>query len=287
MHNSGHAECLFRPPSNETFERPTNLPARCLLKLVTERHGSTLVLTISDPKTRNTLSAQAIAAGIEALGAAESKSDLRAIVLRGAGEHFCAGGNIHGLVERRAAGRDAQRQMLEHLHQFIEAIRAYPKPVIAAVEGAAAGAGFSLALACDLVVAAADARFVMSHAKLGLSPDGGGTWSLAHGLPRALALRMIWLAESVSAETLHGFGLVTAVCARGAATTEALALADRLSTLAPNAVASAKELVDRAAAATLAEHLRHERDHFIDNLFHGNGEEGLQAFLAKRAPRFG
>lgn len=255
-------------------------------ELVTQRHDSTLVLTISDPPTRNTLSAQVIAAGIEALGAAESNADVRAVVLRGAGAHFCAGGNIFGLVERRVAGRDAQRQMLEHLHHFVESIRAYPKPVIAAVEGAAAGAGFSLALACDLIVAATDARFVMSHAKLGLSPDGGGTWSLARSLPRALALRMIWLAEPVSAEALHGHGLVATLCAPGEAMSGALALASRLAALAPNAVASAKELVDRARGATLAEHLRSERDHFVENLFHGNGNEGLQAFLGKRAPRF-
>lgn len=255
-------------------------------ELLTERRGSTLVLTISDPQTRNTLSAQVIAAGIEALGAAESNRDVRAIVLRGRGEHFCAGGNINGLVERRAAGRDAQRQMLEHLHHLVETIRAYPKPVIAAVEGVAAGAGFSLALACDLVVAAADARFVMSHAKLGLSPDAGGTWSLARSLPRALALRTIWLAEPLSAETLHAHGLVTSLSPKGAALTDALALADRLAALAPNAVASAKELLDRADGALLGEHLGHERDHFLDNLFHSNGEEGLQAFLAKRAPRF-
>ena len=255
-------------------------------ELVTERHGSTLVLTISDPPTRNTLSAQVIAAGIEALGAAESNAAIRAIVLRGAGEHFCAGGNINGLVERRADGRDAQRQMLEHLRHLVESIRAYPKPVIAAVEGAAAGAGFSLALACDLIVAATDARFVMSHAKLGLSPDGGGTWSLARNLPRALALRLIWLADPITAEALHGYGLVTTVCPRGDAMPEALALAERLATLAPNAVASAKELVDRAGGALLAEHLRTERDHFVDNLFHDNGHEGLQAFLGKRAPRF-
>ena len=134
-------------------------------ELLTERRGTTLVLTISDPPTRNTLSAQVIAAGIEALGVAEADPEVRCVVLQGAGGHFCAGGNVQGLVERRAAGEAAQRRMLDHLHHWIETMASYPKPIVAAVEGAAAGAGFSLALACDLVVAASDARFVMSHAQ--------------------------------------------------------------------------------------------------------------------------
>ena len=106
-------------------------------ELLTERRGATLVLTISDVASRNTLSAQVIAAGIEALDASEANRDIRTVVLQGDGGHFCAGGNVQGLVERRAAGEAAQRRMLEHLHQWIEAIAAYPKPVIAAVEGAA------------------------------------------------------------------------------------------------------------------------------------------------------
>lgn len=255
-------------------------------ELVTERRGTTLVLTISDPPTRNTLSAQVVAAGIEALGACESNDEVRAVVLRGEGAHFCAGGNLQGLRERRAAGRDAQRRMLEQLHDLIAAIRAYPKPVIAAVEGAAAGAGFSLALACDLIVAAADARFLMSYAKVGLSPDGGATWSLVRALPRALAQQLVWLAEPVSAQTLHGHGVVGAVMPSGHAFDEAIRLAERLAEMAPNAVASAKELIEQAAGRTLAEQLAAERDHFIDNLFHANGEEGMRAFFAKRAPRF-
>ncbi|MEP7301061.1 MAG: enoyl-CoA hydratase [Caldimonas sp.] len=255
-------------------------------ELVTERRGATLVLTLSDPPTRNTLSTQAIAAGIEALGASESRDEIRAVILRGEGAHFCAGGNLQGLLERRAAGRDGQRRMLEHLHHLVAAIRAYPKPVIAAVEGAAAGAGFSLALACDLIVAAADARFVMSYGKVGLSPDGGATWSLARALPRALAQQMIWLAEPVSAQALHGHGVVASVVPAGSALDEALRLAGQLATLAPNAVASAKELLEQASGRSLADQLGAERDHFLDNLFHENGAEGLRAFFEKRAPRF-
>ena len=255
-------------------------------ELLPERRGTTLVLTISDPATRNTLSAQVIAAGIEALGVSEANDEIRAVVLRGDGAHFCAGGNLNGLVERRQTGPDAQRRMLEHLHHWIEAIRAYPKPVLAAVEGAAAGAGFSIALACDLIVAAEDARFTMSYGKLGLTPDGGATWSLVHALPRAFAQRLLWLAEPVTASMLHGHGVVTAVTAPGSALAEALALTDRLAAMAPNAIACAKELLEQAPRRTLDEQLAVERDQFIDKLFHANGAEGLAAFLEKRAPRF-
>ena len=255
-------------------------------ELLTERRGTTLVLTISDPGSRNTLSAQVIAAGIEALGVSESSRDVRAVVLQGNGAHFCAGGNVQGLVERRAAGEAAQRTMLDHLHHWIEAIAACLKPVIAAVEGAAAGAGFSLALACDLIVAAEDARFVMSHAKLGLSPDGGATARLAGALPLSLVKRWLWLAEPVSAATLLQHGLVTAVAKPGQALDEALALADRLASMASGAIASAKELVAQAPGRSLVDQLGAERDHFLANLFGADGGEGLRAFVEKRAPRF-
>src|SRR3982750_715839 len=255
-------------------------------ELLTEGRGTTLVLTISDPPTRNTLSAQVIAAGIEALGVAESDPEVRCVVLQGAGGHFCAGGNVQGLIERRAAGPAAQRRMLEHLHHWIETMASYPKPIVAAVEGAAAGAGFSLALACDLVVAASDARFIVSHAKLGISPDGGVTARLAERLPPALVKQMIWLAEPVAATTLHQHGLVALVSLPGGALADALILAERLAPLAPGAVASVKELVAQAPRRSLAEQLGAERDHVLATLFSADGAEGLQAFVEKRAPRF-
>jgi hypothetical protein len=125
----------------------------------------------------------------------------------------------------------------------------YPKPIVAAVEGAAAGAGFALALACDSLVAASDARFVMSHAKLGLSPDGGATARLAEALPPALVKRLLWLAEPVSSATLSEHGLVAIVSLPGSALADALILADRLAALAPGAVASVKELVAQRRGA--------------------------------------
>ncbi|MEW6705512.1 MAG: oxepin-CoA hydrolase, alternative type [Pseudomonadota bacterium] len=255
-------------------------------ELLTQRHGATLVLTLSDPATRNTLSPQASAAGIEALNVAESSEEIRCVVLRGDGAHFCSGGNLQRLAHTRTVGPDAQRQSIEHFHGFVEALRTFPKPVIAAVEGYAAGGGFSLALACDLIVAAEDAKFVMSYAKVGLSPDGGGSWHLAQALPRALALQLVWLAEPLTAQQLQAHGLVNQVVEAGQAEAAALRLAQRLAAMAPNAVASAKELLNLAPQRPLREHLDAEREHFVANLFSPNGEEGLQAFFDKRPPRF-
>ena len=255
-------------------------------ELLTERVGAVLVLTLSDPATRNTLSKQAIVAGIEALNVSESDPAIRSVVLRGDGEHFCAGGNLHGLLERRRSGPEAQVEMLELLNQFVEALRAFPKPVIAAVEGAAAGAGFALALACDLLVAADDARFVLSYARIGLTPDAGASWHLARALPRALMQRLVWLAEPVTAQQLLQWGLAARVADKGRAYAESLALAGQLADMAPNAIASAKELLQHASVATLNEQLAMERDHFVANLFHANGDEGLNAFLEKRTPQF-
>jgi enoyl-CoA hydratase/carnithine racemase len=255
-------------------------------ELLTARHGRALVLTLSDPATRNTLSPQACAAGIETLNVVEADDAVRCVVLRGDGAHFCSGGNLQRLAHTRTVGPHEQRQSIERFHGFVEALRTFPKPVIAAVEGAAAGGGFSLALACDLVVAAEDARFTMSYGRIGLSPDGGSSWHLARALPRALVLETIWLAQSLDVRTLQRHGLVNVVTDSGQALAEALRLAERLADMAPNALASAKELVNEASGRRLREQLDAEREHFVTNLFHANGGEGLQAFFDKRAPNF-
>jgi enoyl-CoA hydratase/carnithine racemase len=255
-------------------------------QLLSERRDRTLLLTISDPASRNALAEPVLTAGIEALNQAEADADVRCVVVQGAGGHFCAGGNLNGLLERRQAGPAAQARMLAKLNQFVEALHDFPKPVLAAVEGAAAGAGFSLALGCDLIVAARDARFVLSYARIGLSPDGGASWQLARALPAALVKQWIWLAEPVDAQRLHEAGIVSRVTAPGEALAEALHLAGQLGAMAPNALTSAKQLVQSAGARTLHQQLDAEAEHLIRNLFHDNAGEGLKAFFEKRAPRF-
>lgn len=255
-------------------------------QMLSEQRDGALILTLSDPATRNSLSPQASAAGLEAVARAESDADVRCVVLRGDGAHFCGGGNLQRLLGVRERGPDEQMASMAALHGFVEALVACPKPVIAAVEGFAAGAGCALVLACDLVVAAADAKFVLSYGRVGLSPDAGSTWQLAHRVPRALALQSIWLPEPMDARQWQAWGLVNRLVDPGQALDGALELASRLATMAPNALASAKALMNAALGAPLAEQLDRERDHFVRNLFHANGGEGLRAFLEKRAPRF-
>jgi len=245
-----------------------------------------MVLTLSNPAQRNALGPEMYAAGVEALNAAETNPEVRSVVITGEGAMFCAGGSLQRLQANRQQDPSVQAESIEGLHNWIETIRAFPKPVLAAVEGAAAGAGFSLALACDFIVAASNAVFVMAYSNIALSPDGGGSWSLARALPRQLVNELLMCGERVSAERLHALGLVNQVSQPDSALADALALADKLNARAPNALASIKELVNDAPQATLASQLAAERDHFVRNLHHANAGIGIAAFLAKESPRY-
>jgi enoyl-CoA hydratase/carnithine racemase len=248
--------------------------------------GLTMVLTICNPEHRNALGPEIYAAGVEALNVAESSPEVRSVVIAGEGAVFSAGGNLQRLQANRQLPPDVQARSIEGLHNWIEAIRTFPKPVIGAVEGPAAGAGFSLALACDFIVAARDAVFVMAYSNIALSPDGGGSWSLSRALPRQLVTELLMCGERISAERLHQLGLVNRLTESGNALQGAFELAERLNARAPNALASIKELVSEAATSTLSRHLSMERDHFVRNLHHVNAGIGINAFLQKKPPRF-
>ena len=248
--------------------------------------GSTMVLTISNPEHRNALGPEMYAAGVEALNIAETNPDVRCVVLTGEGETFCAGGNLQRLQANRQKPPEVQAQSIEQLHSWVEAIRTFPKPVIAAVEGPAAGAGFSLALACDLIVAARNAVFVMAYSSVALSPDGGGSWSLAQALPRQLVNELLMSGERIGAQRLHELGVVNRLCDAGQALGTALEWSEKLAARAPNVMSSIKELVSEAGAHDLSAHLAAERDHFVKNLHHPNGGIGIAAFLNKQVPRY-
>ncbi|RZL55212.1 MAG: enoyl-CoA hydratase [Variovorax sp.] len=248
--------------------------------------GSTMVLTLSNPSQRNALGPEIYAAGVEALNGAENSTEIRSVVIVGEGPWFCAGGSLSRLQSNRQQPPSVQAESIDALHNWIDSIRTFPKPVIAAVEGAAAGAGFSLALACDLIVAARDAVFAASYSRVGLSPDGGLSWHLARSLPRQIASEWLMGGERIAATRLHALGLVNELADSGQALSGALALAARLEGSAPNALASIKELLADAGGDPLATHLAHERDQFVRNLHHPNAGIGIAAFLAKEKPRY-
>jgi enoyl-CoA hydratase/carnithine racemase len=255
-------------------------------QLLSTSEGATLILTLSNPEHRNALGPEMYAAGVEALSVAESSTDIKSVVITGQGGIFSAGGNLQRLNQNRQLPPEHQAQSIEGLHNLIEAIRTFPKPVIAAVEGPAAGAGFSLALACDLIVAARNSIFVMAYSNIALSPDGGGTWSLSRCVPRQLATELLMFGERIGAERLHQLGVVNLLCEHGQALGTALSRASLLNNKAPNALASIKELLNDADASSLNHQLAQERDHFVKNLHHANAGIGISAFLNKETPRY-
>ena len=255
-------------------------------QLLSTSEGQTLILTLSNPEFRNALGPEMYAAGVEALSVAESSPDVRSVVITGANGIFCAGGNLQRLQTNRQLPPEHQAQSIEGLHNWIEAIRTFPKPVIAAVEGPAAGAGFSLALACDMIVAARNSVFVMAYSSIALSPDGGGSWSLSRAVPRQLATELLMCGERMGAERLQQLGVVNRLADAGQALRQALELCEQLNARAPNALASIKELLGDADTSTLNAQLARERDHFVKNLHHANAGIGISAFLNKQKPSY-
>jgi len=255
-------------------------------QLLSTSEGATLILTLSNPEHRNALGPEIYAAGVEALSVAETSSEIKSVVITGEGDIFCAGGNLQRLINNRQQAPEHQAQSIEGLHNWIETIRAFPKPVIAAVEGPAAGAGFSLALACDMIVAARNSVFLMAYSNIALSPDGGGSWSLSRSLPRQLAIELLMMGERIGAERLHQLGVVNRLSEPGQALGTALTMANLLNQKAHNALTSIKELINEADASSLNQQLALERDHFVKNLHHANAGIGISAFLNKEKPRF-
>ncbi|MDB5797135.1 MAG: enoyl-CoA hydratase [Paucimonas sp.] len=255
-------------------------------ELKASRRDATLVLTLSNPGARNALHPDMYAAAVETLTTAERDDSVRAVILTGADNFFCAGGNLNRLLENRAKDKSVQADSLELLAGWINALRDCPKPVIAAVDGAAAGAGFALALACDFIVAGASAKFVMSYARVGLTPDGGASWFLARSLPRQLATELLMQGTPITGERLHGLGLVNRAVPDGTAFEAALAWAEELAALSPNAVERVKNLVREAQVNPLEQQMALEKHNFVESLHHAHGREGITAFLEKRPPQY-
>ncbi len=255
-------------------------------ELKSSRRDATLILTITNPGARNALHPDMVAAAIETLSNAERDDSVKVIILTGADDYFCAGRNLNTLLENRAKDPLEQADSIDDLHGWIEAIRACPKPVIAAIEGGAAGSGFSLALACDLIVASTSAKFMMSNVNMGLMPDGGASWFLTQAFPRQLVTEILLGGKPILATRLHELGLVNKLVLNGAALETALTWADQLAAQPPNAIERIKALISEAQGNLLNQHFTAEKHGFIESLRHCEAKEGINAFLEKRKPRY-
>lgn len=256
-------------------------------ELQTTRRGAVLHLILHGPRTRNSISAQNYAAIQADIIAASDDPAVRAIVIAGSGGYFCSGGNVRNLGHSASQTMAEATRRTDALNAMIKALRASSKPIIAAVEGGAAGAGLALALACDLIVAGRSAQFMAAYVRIGLTPDGGTTHFLASLLPRQLVNEMCLLGDPVGAEVLSHHGVINRVVPDGAAVAEATALAERLSLGPSQAMGTIKQLIVAARETSLATQLEAEAAGINRARFGEEAREGIAAFLAKRPPDFG
>jgi len=255
--------------------------------VLSAREGAVLTLTLNRPSRLNALDHALLDALLKELRAAARDGGVRAVVLTGAGRAFCAGGDLKALEEAKVPRPgDAFYSLASMFHLCVQEVRWMEKPVIAAVNGVAAGGGFSLALACDLRVMASSATMHQAYTTAGLVFDGGSSWTLPRlvGLARSLELAM--LDEPVSAEKAARVGLVSQVVADEQVVSTAKALAARAAGRAVGAFARAKKLLNGSFEQGLDAQLEAERHAISAAADSAEGREGIGAFLGKREPKF-
>ena len=257
--------------------------------LLSEMRGGLMVLTMNRPESRNALNPALCLALAERLAAAADDPAVRAIVLTGAGGTFCVGGDVKSMGAR--ADRDApERDRVAALRARMEASRILhemPKPTIAAIEGAAAGAGLSLALACDFRVCSRSAKLTTAFAKVGLSGDYGGTYFLTHIVGAAKARELYLLSPVLSGEDAGRIGLVTELAESGHVLEAAIAFATPLAEGPTVTLGKIKEnLALAAAGGTLAACFDREARNHIQCSVTADHKEAAASFVAKRKPSF-
>lgn len=253
-------------------------------------HGKTTIevadgvatVTLDYPARRNAFSPQLKKSLIEGLSALVKEPKCRVIILTGAGGNFSAGGDINGMMT--LTGLDGRDRLLE-MQQMVRLVTEAEKPVIAAVEGFAAGGGMALAAACDIVVAARDAKFTCAFSKIGLMPDLGAVWTLPMRMGLGRARYFMLAGEPMGAEEALGAGLVEKVVRPGEALTEARKLAAGFAISATRALGFTKSVLARMPAS-LDAMLKAEADAQVGLLISEDFREGRAAFMEKRPARF-
>ncbi|HTQ23148.1 MAG TPA: enoyl-CoA hydratase [Candidatus Binataceae bacterium] len=259
--------------------------------LLAERRDGVLSLTLNQPDKLNALSDQMIAGLLDELGRAAHDAEVRCVVVSGAGRGFCSGGDVSRMRERNEGdgpGLTVEQRMasLRRAEEVSLMLHELPKPTIAAINGAAAGAGLSVALACDLRIAADSARLVTAFARVGFSGDFGGTWLMTRLVGPARAKEFYFLADPIDANQALALGLVNRVVPAASLMVEAAVLANRLASGPAIAYGYMKANINAALTADLRTLLDREA---VGQTLTGRTEdhrEAVKAFLEKRQPTF-
>lgn len=253
--------------------------------VLTERRGSVTVLTLNNPAQYNALAGSLLNDLGQALDAANEGSDVRAILLTGTGKGFCAGAQLGG-GDTFAAGEQIGASMRASINPVIEKMRASSKPIVVAVNGAAAGAGVGIALAGDIVIAARSARFILSFVRLGAALDGGTSLFLQRSIGVARARALALTGQPLSAEKAEQWGLIWKMVEDADLPNEALAVAQGLADGPPVSIGLIKSQIDSAWNASLASTLDGEASSQSRAFVTEDLREGAAAFVEKRPARF-
>ncbi len=272
---------------NVTDDLRTSVCCECakiapMAEVETTRDGSVLTITLNRPDVLNAFN-RAVHEGLAAALKEARDPEVRAVVLTGAGRGFCVG---QDLTEFREAPGDIADRLRESYHPNVLAIRALEKPVIAAVNGAAAGAGLSVACACDIRIAADSATFVPAFINIGLVPDSGGTYFIARILGPARAFEWMTSGRRLTAAEAHAWGLVSEVVELDNFAPRVGELAAQLAAMPTRGIGMTKRLFDRAGESTLEQQLELEAQLQSVATKTDDFTEGVTAFLEKREPRF-
>jgi 2-(1,2-epoxy-1,2-dihydrophenyl)acetyl-CoA isomerase len=252
--------------------------------ITSETKGHVLLLTLNRPDKFNSFNREMALQLIAAIDNAANDKTVRAILLTGEGKAFCAGQDLSEAIDPNGPG--IKKIVEEHYNPIILKIRNIEKPVIAAVNGVAAGAGANIALSCDIVLAAKSASFIQAFSKIGLIPDSGGTFTLPRILGLQLASALMITGDKLSAEDAKGFGMVYKVFEDEDLKEKSLEFATHIAAMPTKAIGLTKQLLNAGANNNLEQQLKLEGELQFEATKGYDYNEGVKAFLEKRKPEF-
>ena len=254
--------------------------------ILTQQHGPILEIALNRPEAFNAFSLDMMVMLSDEMAGAATDESVKGVMLTGMGKAFCAGGDLKWISQQAGDAGATLHRLAPQFHIAVTEIRRMAKPVVAAINGIAAGGGFSLALACDFRVMAETAVLQQGYTSNGLSIDGGGTFALPRLVGLARALEITAFDEPINSSKALEWGLVTKVVPDSEVQKEALAMLEKLSRTSLHSFAWSKRLFLESFQNTLETQLELERQGISDCAGHPDGQEGISAFVEKRKPKF-